>query len=169
MLDMGFEQDMERILGSIPTGQERQTLLFSATLPKWVKSVAKRCEARDGRVSGAIGGCARDASWRAHGSKVLAGGRDISMGGVWPGACVNGGLSHGLAALLAAYMPLFLVCRPACRYQRDPQTIDLVGEENTGKLADTIRLMVQQVGARRMLFVGREDWATKILHPLGIG
>ncbi|GIL46032.1 hypothetical protein Vafri_3126 [Volvox africanus] len=78
MLDMGFEQDMERILGSIPEGKERQTLLFSATLPKWVKSVAKR-------------------------------------------------------------------------YQNNPLTIDLVGEENTGKLADTIRLLVQQVdGAQKM-------------------
>lgn len=71
MLDMGFEEDMERILGAMPPVQgttvnangkgaaalsaasvdgdgavatvpERQTLLFSATLPKWVKSVAKR-------------------------------------------------------------------------------------------------------------------------------
>ncbi|KXZ51538.1 hypothetical protein GPECTOR_12g501 [Gonium pectorale] len=72
MLDMGFEQDMETILGAMPAGKDRQTLLFSATLPKWVKSVAKR-------------------------------------------------------------------------YQQNPLTIDLVGEENTGKLADTIRLLVQQV------------------------
>ncbi|KAG2428695.1 hypothetical protein HXX76_011400 [Chlamydomonas incerta] len=80
MLDMGFEQDMETILGAMPTAaaNERQTLLFSATLPKWVKSVAKR-------------------------------------------------------------------------YQQNPLTVDLVGEENTGRLADSIRLLVQQVeGAQKM-------------------
>jgi ATP-dependent RNA helicase DDX21 len=35
-------QDMEKILGAMPEGKDRQTLLFSATLPKWVKSIAKR-------------------------------------------------------------------------------------------------------------------------------
>lgn len=40
MLDMGFEEDMENILGNVPEG--RQTLLFSATLPKWVNKVARR-------------------------------------------------------------------------------------------------------------------------------
>ncbi|MEW5320486.1 MAG: hypothetical protein WDW38_011555 [Sanguina aurantia] len=69
MLDMGFEEDMEKILSQSPS--ERQTLLFSATLPKWVNKVARR-------------------------------------------------------------------------FQRNPLTVDLVGEENTGKLADTITLMVMQ-------------------------
>lgn len=42
-------------------------------------------------------------------------------------------------------------CRVVCRYQQNPLTIDLVGEENTGRLADTIRLLVQQVeGAQKM-------------------
>lgn len=40
MLDMGFEEDMEKILSQSPS--ERQTLLFSATLPKWVNKVARR-------------------------------------------------------------------------------------------------------------------------------
>ncbi len=66
MLDMGFEQDMETILGAI-ADKERQTLLFSATLPKWVKSVAKRwggcgrIEVRSGRAKRRVcrwGGCA---------------------------------------------------------------------------------------------------------------
>jgi hypothetical protein len=43
-------------------------------------------------------------------------------------------------------------CRPqtARRFQKDPQLLDLVGAENTGKLADTISLMtmtVRRVGA----------------------
>lgn len=40
MLDMGFEEDMEKILKNVPT--ERQTMLFSATLPSWVNKVAKK-------------------------------------------------------------------------------------------------------------------------------
>ncbi|KAF6257896.1 P-loop containing nucleoside triphosphate hydrolase protein [Scenedesmus sp. NREL 46B-D3] len=40
MLDMGFEEDMEVILQQMPA--ERQTMLFSATLPNWVSKVAKR-------------------------------------------------------------------------------------------------------------------------------
>jgi ATP-dependent RNA helicase DDX21 len=52
--------------------EERQTLLFSATLPKWVAGVARR-------------------------------------------------------------------------FQRNPLKVDLVGEENTGRLADTIRLLLMQV------------------------
>lgn len=41
MLDMGFAEDMEIILGActLPT---RQTCLFSATMPKWVKDVATK-------------------------------------------------------------------------------------------------------------------------------
>ncbi|KAF5828319.1 P-loop containing nucleoside triphosphate hydrolase protein [Dunaliella salina] len=70
MLDMGFEEDMEKILSYAP--KERQTLLFSATLPKWINKVARR-------------------------------------------------------------------------FQENPLLVDLVGEENTGRLADTIRLLVMQV------------------------
>eukprot|EP00197_Chlamydomonas_leiostraca_P015537 CAMPEP_0202866958 /NCGR_PEP_ID=MMETSP1391-20130828/8449_1 /ASSEMBLY_ACC=CAM_ASM_000867 /TAXON_ID=1034604 /ORGANISM="Chlamydomonas leiostraca, Strain SAG 11-49" /LENGTH=805 /DNA_ID=CAMNT_0049546951 /DNA_START=68 /DNA_END=2485 /DNA_ORIENTATION=+ len=70
MLDMGFEEDMEKILSYVP--EQRQTLLFSATLPKWVNKVARR-------------------------------------------------------------------------FQVNPLLVDLVGEENTGRLADTIRLLVMQV------------------------
>ncbi len=46
MLDMGFQEDMETILANVP--KERQTMLFSATLPTWVNKV--------GRVQGRKGG-----------------------------------------------------------------------------------------------------------------
>jgi ATP-dependent RNA helicase DeaD len=40
MLDLGFREDLEFILDSTP--KERQTLMFSATLPKTIMSMAKR-------------------------------------------------------------------------------------------------------------------------------
>ncbi len=40
MLDMGFQPQIERIIKSLPT--ERQTLLFSATLPHAIMSIATR-------------------------------------------------------------------------------------------------------------------------------
>ncbi|HEX6539991.1 MAG TPA: DEAD/DEAH box helicase [Candidatus Dormibacteraeota bacterium] len=40
MLDMGFAPDVERILRQCPT--DRQTLLFSATMPDWVRRLAAR-------------------------------------------------------------------------------------------------------------------------------
>jgi len=40
MLDMGFAPDVERILRQVP--QPRQTLLFSATVPDWVRRLAQR-------------------------------------------------------------------------------------------------------------------------------
>ena len=40
MLDMGFEEDMEKILAYTP--KEKQTMLFSATLPAWVRKVARK-------------------------------------------------------------------------------------------------------------------------------
>ena len=40
MLDMGFKPDVERILRQCPS--ERQTLLFSATVPEWVKTLQAR-------------------------------------------------------------------------------------------------------------------------------
>ncbi len=70
MLDMGFEEDMETILGYVPP--ERQTLLFSATMPKWVSKIARK-------------------------------------------------------------------------YQNNPLLVDLVGSSDTGRLSDTINLMLMQV------------------------
>ncbi|HEY0250195.1 MAG TPA: DEAD/DEAH box helicase, partial [Kofleriaceae bacterium] len=40
MLDMGFREDLERLLDAAPT--ERRTLLFSATIPKPIATMAKR-------------------------------------------------------------------------------------------------------------------------------
>lgn len=40
MLDMGFAPDVEKILRQCPA--QRQTLLFSATMPEWVKRLASR-------------------------------------------------------------------------------------------------------------------------------
>eukprot|EP00466_Bigelowiella_natans_P001358 jgi/Bigna1/55036/estExt_Genewise1Plus.C_490042 len=45
MLDIGFADDIERILQEIGRqndGSHVQTLLFSATVPKWIKSVARK-------------------------------------------------------------------------------------------------------------------------------
>lgn len=40
MLSVGFEEDVDRILESVPT--ERQTMLFSATMPPWVKGLTRK-------------------------------------------------------------------------------------------------------------------------------
>ncbi|MEX2536842.1 MAG: DEAD/DEAH box helicase [Trueperaceae bacterium] len=39
MLSMGFEEDVEKLLGATP--RERQTMLFSATLPAWSKRLSE--------------------------------------------------------------------------------------------------------------------------------
>lgn len=41
MLNVGFEKDVEQILSSAPS-EGRQTLLFSATMPRWVKDLTRR-------------------------------------------------------------------------------------------------------------------------------
>lgn len=46
--------------------------------------------------------------------------------------------------LFSATMPKW-VSKVSRKYQTNPQTVDLVGEENTGKLADSITLFLQQV------------------------
>src|SRR4029078_12709113 len=40
MLDMGFQEDIESVLKEAPAG--RQTVLFSATMPPRIESIAKR-------------------------------------------------------------------------------------------------------------------------------
>lgn len=42
MLNMGFVDDIETILGAAKDNERLQTLLFSATLPKWVADIARR-------------------------------------------------------------------------------------------------------------------------------
>ena len=40
MLNVGFEEDVEAILQDCP--ESRQTFLFSATMPSWVKQITKK-------------------------------------------------------------------------------------------------------------------------------
>lgn len=42
MLNMGFKEDIEEILSSMPTEQEHQTILFSATWPEAIQRIAKQ-------------------------------------------------------------------------------------------------------------------------------
>lgn len=41
MLNVGFDKDVEQILSAAPE-EGRQTLLFSATMPRWVKNLTRR-------------------------------------------------------------------------------------------------------------------------------
>ena len=49
MLDLGFREDLEFILGAAPA--ERRTLMFSATMPKPIVSLAKRFQRNAVRIS----------------------------------------------------------------------------------------------------------------------
>ena len=49
MLDMGFTDDIESILESTP--EDRQTVLFSATMPKRITSIAKRYQRDPERIT----------------------------------------------------------------------------------------------------------------------
>lgn len=42
MLNMGFQEDVERILGFVPATQPTQKMLFSATIPSWVKGISAK-------------------------------------------------------------------------------------------------------------------------------
>lgn len=47
MLSMGFSQDVETIFETLPPESERQVILFSATVPRWVKSLASQYQKKD--------------------------------------------------------------------------------------------------------------------------
>ena len=47
MLSLGFAEDMDTILSKVPEGIEKQTCLFSATVPEWVKKVASKYIKKD--------------------------------------------------------------------------------------------------------------------------
>jgi len=49
MLDMGFRDDLERILGAAP--EDRRTLMFSATVPRGIAMLAKRYQRNAERVA----------------------------------------------------------------------------------------------------------------------
>jgi len=40
MLSVGFDEDVDQILEGVP--KERQTMLFSATMPTWVKTLTRK-------------------------------------------------------------------------------------------------------------------------------
>jgi len=42
MLNMGFREDVEKIISNIPKANNVQILLYSATIPGWVQSLAKK-------------------------------------------------------------------------------------------------------------------------------
>ncbi len=51
MLDMGFRDELERILKDAPAAPARRTLLFSATIPPGIASLAKRYQTNAVRIS----------------------------------------------------------------------------------------------------------------------
>ncbi len=61
MLDMGFADDMAEILGACSHG-ERQTSLFSATVPPWVRDVASKYMRPDMQTVDLVGNSERKAS-----------------------------------------------------------------------------------------------------------
>ena len=57
MLDMGFEPQIRRIVEQdrMPPIGQRQTLMFSATFPKEIQTLARYCSYHCGRLSGRVG------------------------------------------------------------------------------------------------------------------
>ncbi|XP_010275981.1 PREDICTED: DEAD-box ATP-dependent RNA helicase 7 [Nelumbo nucifera] len=55
MLRMGFVEDVELILGNVKDASKVQTLLFSATLPDWVKQIASRFLKPDKKTADLVG------------------------------------------------------------------------------------------------------------------
>ncbi|KAF5947624.1 hypothetical protein HYC85_013581 [Camellia sinensis] len=55
MLRMGFVEDVELILGKVEDANKVQTLLFSATLPSWVKQISSRFLKPDKRTVDLVG------------------------------------------------------------------------------------------------------------------
>jgi ATP-independent RNA helicase DbpA len=49
MLEMGFQEDMEKILGRVP--EKRQTVLFSATFPKQIENLSRSYQRSPARVT----------------------------------------------------------------------------------------------------------------------
>ncbi|XP_041998456.1 DEAD-box ATP-dependent RNA helicase 7-like isoform X2 [Salvia splendens] len=55
MLRMGFVEDVELILGKVEDASRVQTLLFSATLPEWVKHIAAKFLKQDKKTTDLVG------------------------------------------------------------------------------------------------------------------
>ncbi|KAL0037879.1 hypothetical protein WJX79_003518 [Trebouxia sp. C0005] len=55
MLNMGFVDDVEMILNAGGSSDNMQTLLFSATLPPWVKDITRRFLRKEQRLVDLVG------------------------------------------------------------------------------------------------------------------
>ncbi len=76
MLDMGFREDLERLLDAAPA--ERRTLMFSATIPKDIASLAKRYQRHAQRIATAAPhDLHRDIEYRA--VEIVARERDLAV------------------------------------------------------------------------------------------
>lgn len=54
MLSMGFSQDVEQIFEGLPDKSDRQVILFSATVPSWVKGLAAQFQRDDVKTFDAV-------------------------------------------------------------------------------------------------------------------
>jgi ATP-dependent RNA helicase DeaD len=76
MLDMGFREDLERLLQAAPV--ERRTLMFSATIPKDIASLAKRYQRQALRIATTTpDDLHRDIEYRA--IEIVARERDLAV------------------------------------------------------------------------------------------
>ncbi|HEX5063325.1 MAG TPA: DEAD/DEAH box helicase [Kofleriaceae bacterium] len=76
MLDMGFREDLERLLDAAPT--ERRTLMFSATIPKPIATLAKRYQKGALRIAAtAEGDRHRDIEY--HAMPIIPRERDLAV------------------------------------------------------------------------------------------
>ncbi len=76
MLDMGFREDLERLLEAMPP--ERRTLMFSATIPSGIATMAKRYQKKALRIAAAGEGAThRDIEY--HAVPVLQRERDLAV------------------------------------------------------------------------------------------
>ncbi len=76
MLDMGFREDLERLLDAMPP--ERRTLMFSATIPGGIATMAKRYQKKALRIAATgEGGTHRDIEY--HAIPVLPRERDLAV------------------------------------------------------------------------------------------
>ena len=87
MLNMGFVDDVEQILSTGTSGAAVQTLLFSATLPSWVKSITQRFLQKSHKLVDLVG--MQKIKARAPGRATMACMLAVlpNPGGAAPGAC----------------------------------------------------------------------------------
>ena len=133
MLNVGFEKDVETILNNVPA--ERQTMLFSGEQPQgaaalghgpvcvWLTSV-KPCAA-----------CLRRTALARAPLRAMASSCSCPLTLYCPSASLSAP---------AATTPKW-VKKLVKTYLNDPVTVDLVGEGNSGKIAESITVLAVQV------------------------